>query len=258
MADGQAIAPISQEAIMRFIIFISLGVLSGFAQALTADTIPAGTQVEVRSDATIDVRDADGRIYPGHVMHDVLAADGDLIIPRGAEAELIVRRFGYRDFAIDLESVTVNGRRFAVDTTAAESIHRKGDGARTGEFAGGGAVIGSILGAIAGGGKGAAIGALAGGAAGAGAAIATRGEHIFIPAESTLSFRLERPLNIYRDPGYERGGIHYHNDYQGDRPQGDPFNQPPDPRYDQPRPDPRYDQPRPDPRYDQPLPNPRP
>jgi hypothetical protein len=73
--------------------------------------------------------------------------------------------------------------------------------------------VGTLLGAIAGGGKGAAIGALAGGAAGAGTAIATRGGRVHIPAESVLTFRVERPLDIYPDRGYERDGNHYHKDW---------------------------------------------
>src|SRR5438045_7124252 len=46
---------------------------------------------------------------------------------------------------------------------------------RTGEYVGGGAILGAIIGGIAGGGKGAAIGAGAGAAAGAGAQVLTKG-----------------------------------------------------------------------------------
>ena len=159
------------------------------------------------------MRDADGRIYPGFVAHDVADRDGRVIIPRGAPAELIVRRIGPREIAIDLESVTINGQRFSIDTSDAENVHREGDNRRTGESAAGGAVVGSILGAIIGGGKGAAIGAVEGGAAGATAAVVTRGDRVYIPAESSMTFRLERPLNIYPDTGYDRDGNHYHRDW---------------------------------------------
>ncbi|HTA46006.1 MAG TPA: hypothetical protein VK789_26360 [Bryobacteraceae bacterium] len=198
---------------MKSTIFILLGTTFGFAHAIFADPIPPGTQIDVRSDTTIDARDSDGRIYPGFVMHDVADRDGRIVIRRGAPAELIVRRFGPRDFAIDLESVTVDGRRYSIDASDAERIHREGEGRRTGEYAGGGAIVGSIIGAIAGGGKGAAIGALAGGAAGASTAVITRGERVYIPAESVLSFRIERPLDIYPDAGYDRDGNHYHRDW---------------------------------------------
>jgi hypothetical protein len=61
---------------------------------------------------------------------------------------------------------------------------------------GGGALLGTVLGAIAGGGRGAAIGAAAGAAAGAGAQVLTRGKEIKVPAETTLTFRLEQPVRL--------------------------------------------------------------
>lgn len=216
---------------MRRIVPALIPVLFALAHNVTAEPIPPGTPVDVRSDTTIDVRDADGRIYPGYVAHDVAAPDGRIVIPRGSQAELIVRRFGPHDFAIDLESITVDGRRYAVASSDAEHIHERHEGARTGAFAGGGAIVGTLLGAIAGGGKGAAIGALAGGAAGATTAVVTRGEHVHIPAESILSFRIEQPLDIYPDAGYERDGYHYHRDYDAPPPANypPPTNYPPPP-----------------------------
>jgi hypothetical protein len=185
------------------------------------ERIPAGMGISVRTDQYIDVRDrSDGRIYPGTVAEDVFAPDGYLVIPRGARAELIVQNLSDRDMAVDLESITVDGRRYMVDATTYEASRRSGVGAnrRTGEYVGGGALFGTIVGAIAGGGKGAAIGALAGGAAGAGAQSLTRGHALHIPAETVISFRLDRPLEIatgrfVQDNGYDRDGYHYHNDY---------------------------------------------
>ena len=214
---------------MKTTTFVLIGMMFGLGHTMFADPIPPGTQIDVRSDTTIDARDSDGRIYPGYVMHDIADRDGRIVIRRGAQAELIVRRFGPRDFAVDLESVTVDGRRYSIDTSDAEQIRRHGEGRRTGEYAGGGAIVGSIIGAIAGGGKGAAIGALAGGAAGAGAAVATRGERVYIPAESVLSFRLERPLDIYPDRGYDRDGQHYHRDWDYRRDDRGPDYPPPPP-----------------------------
>src|SRR6185369_15464960 len=97
---------------------------------------------------------------------------GNVVIPRGADAELIVRSASNHDLQLDIESINVNGRRYSVSTTdenIAGGPEKQGVGAnkRTAKYAGGGAVLGSIIGAIAGGGKGAAIGAIAGGGAGA-------------------------------------------------------------------------------------------
>ena len=185
------------------------------------DSIPAGTQVRVRTNQTIDVRDrANGQIYTGTVDRDVTSQNGTVIIPRGSAAELIVNNAGNNDLSVDLESVTVNGRRYMV---AAEAYDKaRGDGLgknkRTGEFVGGGAALGAIIGAIAGGGKGAAIGAAAGGGAGAGTQILTRGRNVNVPAESVLTFRLEQPFQLGtgpygRDNGYDRNGNHYHDNY---------------------------------------------
>jgi len=69
-----------------------------------------------------------------------------------------------------------------------------GTNKRTGEFAGAGAAIGAIIGAVAGGGKGAAIGTGAGG--GLAAEVLTKGGAIKIPAETVLTFRLDMPLKV--------------------------------------------------------------
>jgi hypothetical protein len=64
---------------------------------------------------------------------------------------------------------------------------------RTARNVGGGAALGAVIGAIAGGGSGAAVGAAIGAAGGAAAQVLTRGESVHVPAETLLTFRLERP-----------------------------------------------------------------
>jgi outer membrane lipoprotein SlyB len=101
---------------------------------------------------------------------------------------------------LDVESVTVDGRRYRVSTVDQELENRRegvGANKRTGQFVGGGAALGAIIGAIAGGGKGAAIGAVAGAGAGAGTQIMTRGKEVHVPAETVLRFRLDRPLRLH-------------------------------------------------------------
>jgi len=189
--------------------------LHGLARA---DEITPGTEITVRTDESISLDKWDrGRIYPATVDRDVFAADGDLMIRRGSPAELIVRQIGHNEMALDLESVTVAGRRYVINAPG-EAYNTKGrpgvgGNERTGKFVGGGAIIGSIIGAIAGGGKGAAIGAAAGAASGAGAQMATRGREIHVPVESLLTFRLDQPLFVSPAPdsGYLRDGHHYHD-----------------------------------------------
>jgi hypothetical protein len=189
--------------------------VAGYADAGRERIVGAGTRISVRTNETIDARNNDGRVYSGIVDQDVVDQGGAIAIPRGSPAELIFRSAPDGDLLLDLESVSVNGQRFAVtsDTQSVQGEQRDGIGKnqRTGEFIGGGALLGTIIGAIAGGGKGAAIGAVAGAGAGAGGQVLTRGRRVRIPAESVLTFRLERPLALgIADNGYYRGGRHYH------------------------------------------------
>jgi len=189
------------------------------------DTIPAGSQIPVRIDQTIDVTvPSDGRVFTGSVTEDVMGRSGTVMIPRGARAEMIVQNLGENEGTIDLDSVSFDGRRYMVNAEKYNVSRRTGVGTneRTAKYVGGGAIFGTLLGAIAGGGKGAAIGALAGGAAGAGAQTVTRGRSVRVPAETVLTFRLDEAFQLAVDPyredrGYDENGYHYHNDYYNRR-----------------------------------------
>lgn len=200
-----------RSAILRTALFLG----AAFAALAQTGEIRSGTSIRVRTNESIDVRNStDGRIYTGVVDQDVVDANGNLAIPRGSDAELIVRSIGNREMAVDLESVNVNGRRYVVqsnDVTRTGGKQGVGQNKRTAKYVGGGAVLGTIIGAIAGGGKGAAIGAAAGAASGAGAQVLTRGSEVRVPAESVLTFRLDQPLYVGgADNGYTRNGRHYH------------------------------------------------
>ncbi len=167
--------------------------------------VPAGTEISVRTEETIDSDKAvDGQIYPAEVTRVVKDESGNIVIPRGANVEIIIRSSskggkirGTSDLVMDLASVTIDGRRYELSTVDLQERGKSGVGAnrRTGEFTGGGAAIGAIIGAIAGGGKGAAIGAGAGAGAGATTQILTRGR-IKVPVESVLTFRLDKSLRV--------------------------------------------------------------
>jgi hypothetical protein len=177
--------------------------------------IEPGTAIQVRSTEPISSNAADGRVYRGIVENDVMDRSGRLAIEAGSPAELMVRRVGDDDLAVDLDSVTVEGQRYAVraGSNPVGTSGRSGIGVNreTGEYVGGGAVLGTIIGAIAGGAKGAAIGAGVGAAAGAGAQIATHGRSVQVPAETLLTYQLSQPLYLdVPDEGYSRDGVHYH------------------------------------------------
>jgi outer membrane lipoprotein SlyB len=67
---------------------------------------------------------------------------------------------------------------------------------RTATHVGGGAALGTIIGAVAGGGKGAAIGAITGAAAGGAVQVLTKGKEIKVPAETELQFHLDQPIQL--------------------------------------------------------------
>jgi hypothetical protein len=166
-------------------------------------TVPAGTDILVRIAQTIDSRTADeGRVYPAIIDQDVLDENGNVAIPRGSPAEVLVREVKPKDeLVLDLQSVIVGGKRYFVNTDEVEKARTRagiGKNARTAKMVGGGAIFGSILGALAGGGRGAAIGATAGAAGGGTVQVLTRGKAIRIPAETVLTFHLIEPLRLYQ------------------------------------------------------------
>jgi hypothetical protein len=190
------------------------------AQWTAIDPIEAGTSLQVRLTDPVDTQAIDGRVYRGIVENDVFDAGGRLAIPRGASAELVVRRGPDNELVLDLDSVTINDRRYGIDATRAAisgggiDIRNSGLGANreTARNVGGGALLGAILGAAIGGGDAAVAGAVAGAAVGAGAQILTKGRRVNVPAETVLSYRLQSDLRLdVRDTGFERDGIHYHS-----------------------------------------------
>jgi hypothetical protein len=196
----------------------SLALLLSSGLSAQTDRVTTGTEIVVRTNEAVDAKHpSDSRIYTAVVDRDVTDRSGRVVIPKGSDAELIMRDASDTDVVVDLESVTVNGQRYVVDA-ASQSIsgneaRKEGVGAneRTGKYVGGGALIGSIIGAIAGGGKGAAIGAATGAGAGAIGQTVTRGGSVRLPAESLLTFRLDRPLIVgAADDGFTRDGRHYH------------------------------------------------
>jgi hypothetical protein len=167
--------------------------------------VSAGTEVVVRTNEAIDSTSAEERqTYSGVVENAVFDADGRTLIPRGSDARLVVRKANTGgttsspEVILGLDSITIRGHRYEVNSADLEQGGNKGIGKnrRTGEYVGGGAALGTLLGAIAGGGKGAAIGAVAGAAAGGTTQVLTKGKEVKIPAETTLRFRLDQPLSL--------------------------------------------------------------
>lgn len=79
----------------------------------------SGREVVVRTDSAIDVQPQEGcgRIYRGHIALDVLWGDGEgVAIPKGSPVELTVRETSPGEMIVDIQSIIVHGRRYAIDT----------------------------------------------------------------------------------------------------------------------------------------------
>jgi hypothetical protein len=84
------------------------------------------------------------------------------------------------DLVLDMESVTVNGERYALRTDATRIDSGRDN-----------SLVGSIVGAISGG--------------------EVRGRTIRLPRNSLLTFRIQRPMDMgVADRGVDRDGRHYH------------------------------------------------
>ena len=170
-------------------------------------TIPSGAEVSVRTNETIDSSNArPGQTFSAVLSDDILDQNGQVLASKGSDATLVLRDVSTGgttsggEVVLDLDSITVAGRRYQVST---EDLEQKGSSGlgknrRTATMVGGGAALGTLLGAIAGGGKGALIGAVSGAAVGAGVQVLTKGKQVKVPEETVLKFRLDQPLYLSR------------------------------------------------------------
>lgn len=169
-------------------------------------TLPAGTEISVRTNQNINSKqDQPGQVYDAEIENNVLGPNGNIIIPKGAQAQLALVSsgnsglLGKNELGLALQSVNINGQQMMLQSNTVKGGQNNGGiGAnkRTGEYVGGGALIGTLIGAVAGGGKGAAIGAVLGAAGGAGTQVLTRGKQVSVPAETILNFKLDQPVTL--------------------------------------------------------------
>ena len=179
----------------------------GSAPASATESAPAivirqGTVLVVTIDQSISTKDNSAGDRFAASLAEPVTVDGVEVLPAGAKASGTVTQAqsaghikGGAVLALTLDSITVHGRKYSIETNSFEEVG-KGRGKRTAEGGGGGAAFGAIIGAIAGGGKGAAIGALAGGGAGTAGTAFTGKRDFTIPAETQLHFKLVESLKI--------------------------------------------------------------
>ncbi len=165
--------------------------------------LPAGSRIRVRLDSDLGSKISQpGDSFSATVADDVLSSDGQVIIPRGSRAEGTViearalgRFKGEALLAVQLDRVHTQWGSYPVRTSTIDKVE-KGKGKRSALMIGGGAGLGALIGGLTGGGKGALIGGLVGGGAGTAGSAFTGNKQIVLPAETLLTFHLDRSVQI--------------------------------------------------------------
>jgi hypothetical protein len=175
---------------------------SSDAQTTQAITIPAGTSVFVRMIDSVDSStNKIGDTFHGSLESPIVVGD-TVVAPASADvygkltqAKAAGKISGAAQLTLELTGIRINGNIVPVDSTDYD-VAGKGRGSQSAERIGGGAVLGTIIGAIAGGGKGAAIGAVAGAGAGTTVQVLTKGDQVRIPSETLLEFKLQQDVTV--------------------------------------------------------------
>ncbi len=161
-------------------------------------TLAEGAQLELALELPVSSRTS---VVGDRVVARVvraLAPDGHSTLPGGTVIEGRVSRArsaarfgGEARLAVVFNRLRVAGRSYPLDSIAAEEIGRD-EGARDRSIVAGGAVAGAVVGGVAKGRRGALGGAIIGALGGAGAAAATRGREIELPAGSRWTITVHR------------------------------------------------------------------
>lgn len=184
------------------------------AAAPAAPPPPQPQQVQIAAGSTITIRmidSVDSSVnQPGEIFHaslDEPLISGDrVVVPKGADvyvrlvsAKSAGRMTGSSELRLALVKIEYQGESYPL-VSSTYALNGSSRGKDTAKKVGAGAVLGTLIGAIAGGGKGAAIGAGVGAAAGGGYQAATHGKQVRIPSETRLDFQLEQPLTVTVQP----------------------------------------------------------
>jgi hypothetical protein len=176
------------------------------APVTQAVTIPAGTSVFVRMIDSVDSsKNQIGDTFHGS-LESPLVVGNTVVAPQGADvygkltqAKEAGKISGAAQLTLELTGIRINGSIVPVDSTDYD-VAGKGRGTQSAERIGGGAVLGTIIGAIAGGGKGAAIGGVVGAGAGTTVQVVTKGDQVRIPSETLLEFKLQQDVTAPLSP----------------------------------------------------------
>ena len=164
--------------------------------------VPTNTAIYVRLQQQLSSATAQEGQNFSAVLDEPLIVDGQTLAQNGAAVTgtvVAVRESGHLNHSgylrITLTSIVLNGKTVPLQTNSmfvSGSSYKK----RNLAFIGGGAGGGTLLGALVGGGKGAVVGSGMGETAGTSAAYASGKNEVGFMAERQLGFRLTQPLSM--------------------------------------------------------------
>ena len=178
------------------------GFLNGLFSSTKPITVPEGTHLAVVLDETLSsAQNRSGDRFQASLVSPVVV-DDQTVIPQNSrvfghvvDARPSGRLRGVARLELTLDTLEVDGKSYDI-ATADQGRVGKNHNKRNGILIGGGAGLGAIIGGVATGGIGAAIGAAAGAGAGTAGAAYTGKKDVRVPAETTLTFQLVRPVTI--------------------------------------------------------------
>jgi hypothetical protein len=147
--------------------------------------LPPGTLLVVRTKDTVRTRRAyRGTVYLANAAADVLDQSGAVLIPRESPIEMVVRSLSYLGpggvgmtlLTLDIDAVTVRDARYPVETDD-EAPDPGGIGVNRGAAS------------------------RIGGSAEVAPQVVTRGQRIYVPADTLLAFQIQAPIRLR---GYQR------------------------------------------------------
>jgi hypothetical protein len=164
--------------------------------AVTVLTIPAGTQITVRTIDAIEGKTASGGALYRASIDDPVGVGSLIAIPRGANCTIeVVSLQSGQDMQLRLREISVAGKSYSTSTQFAQvdatGTSKTKSAVKRGVGLG---ALGAGIGALAGGGTGAAIGAAVGGGVGAVSAVGAKGKQLNVPSETRLIFSLQAAL----------------------------------------------------------------
>lgn len=164
--------------------------------------LPAGAVLTVRLNEAISSKSNHAGDKFTATIEEPLEVGGMVVVPKGSsvsgtvtDAKARGKLKGSALLRLVLDSMTVKEKDYDIETAAvAQSM--AGKGKRTAAFGGGGAATGALVGALAGGAKGFGIGMAVGAGVGLAGGAFTGNKNIELPAETLLSFKLLKPVEL--------------------------------------------------------------